>query len=93
MASVLLRESFFFFFMSVLAGNGQRGVLFLFLVCLFWLWPGALIASVLPSAVCLSVRAFRQGTCSVVNKAGESKALPPGEYVDASVDLTSAPGA
>nr|AIQ80989.1 UDP-glucose pyrophosphorylase/phosphoglucomutase [Saccharina japonica] len=34
-----------------------------------------------------------KGTCSVVNKAGESKALPPGEYVDASVDLTSAEGA
>ncbi|CBN79734.1 conserved unknown protein [Ectocarpus siliculosus] len=33
-----------------------------------------------------------KGTCSVVNKSGESKVLPAGEYADASVDLSEAEG-
>ena len=39
------------------------------------------------------MRPSAQGTCSVVNKSGESKVLPPGEYADASVDLTEVEGA
>ena len=59
--------------------------------CCLWRGSRSWVSNFRRVFSCLPV--LSQGTCTVVNKAGESKDLPPGEYVDASVDLTSAEGA